>query len=105
METIDGSSGGILVMCGGATVMQASADVADVADVADAETGTPCTSGTRFQIASVSAQFTALAVMRRTLEPLLDSCGERATAQQWRRAVTRRDRGPRRAVVVLLDPE
>ncbi|MFD8733294.1 serine hydrolase domain-containing protein [Streptomyces sp. NPDC059618] len=57
METIDGFSGAILVTCRGVTVMQPSAGMAD------AETGTVCTSDTRFQIASVSKQFTASAVM------------------------------------------
>ena len=37
--------------------------------------------------------------------PLLDSCGERATARRRHRAITRRDRSPRRQVVILLDPE
>ncbi|MFE2296965.1 serine hydrolase domain-containing protein [Streptomyces sp. NPDC059445] len=57
METIDGFSGAILVTRGGATVVRASAGVAD------AETDTACTTDTRFQIASVSKQFTAASVM------------------------------------------
>ncbi|MFD6550104.1 serine hydrolase domain-containing protein [Streptomyces sp. NPDC058398] len=57
METIDGFSGAILVTRGGATVVRTSAGMSD------AEAGAPCTTDTRFQIASVSKQFTAASVM------------------------------------------
>ncbi|GAB2886380.1 hypothetical protein GCM10022245_22210 [Streptomyces mayteni] len=57
VETIDGLSGVALVTRDGATVLRAAAGVAN------AEAGERCTPDTRFQIASVSKQFTAAAVM------------------------------------------
>ncbi|RKN04156.1 serine hydrolase domain-containing protein [Streptomyces radicis] len=57
METIDGLSGVVLVTRGGTTVLRAAAGAAN------ADTGTACTPDTRFQIASVSKQFTAAAAM------------------------------------------
>lgn len=57
MEFPDGFSGTVLVTRGGSTVLRRSAGTAD------AGTGTPCAPDTRFQIASVSKQFTAAAAM------------------------------------------
>lgn len=57
VHEIDGLNGSLLVMRGSTTVMQASAGAADTG------AGTACTSQTRFQIASVSKQFTAAAAM------------------------------------------
>jgi CubicO group peptidase (beta-lactamase class C family) len=57
VEIRDGFSGAILVTRGGATVVQASAGVSD------AKAGARCTTDTRFQIASVSKQFTAASAM------------------------------------------
>lgn len=50
-------SGSLLLTCGGATLLRASAGQAD------ASAGNACSADTRFQIASVSKQFTAAAVM------------------------------------------
>lgn len=49
--------GSVLVVRGGSVVYEASRGDADL------ERGTPCTSHTRFQIASISKQFTAAAIM------------------------------------------
>ncbi len=57
VDTIDGLRGAVLVTRGGATVLEAAAGVSD------AEAGTMCTPDTRFQIASVSKQFTAASAM------------------------------------------
>ncbi|MDT0441821.1 serine hydrolase domain-containing protein [Streptomyces johnsoniae] len=54
---MEGLSGAVLVTRGGATILRASAGVSN------AETGAMCTQDTRFQIASVSKQFTAAAAM------------------------------------------
>jgi CubicO group peptidase (beta-lactamase class C family) len=56
MGMIDGFSGAVLVVRGGETVLQTSAGVAR-------SDGALCTADTRFQIASVSKQFTAAATM------------------------------------------
>jgi CubicO group peptidase (beta-lactamase class C family) len=56
MGMFDGFSGAVLVTRGGATVLQTSAGVAS-------NDGAPCSADTRFQIASVSKQFTAAAAM------------------------------------------
>ena len=57
MDKVDGFSGAVLVTREGATVFQASDGCADI------EAGVTCTADTRFQIASVSKQFTAAAAM------------------------------------------
>ena len=57
MEAICGFSGAVLVTRDGTAVLQASAGVSDF------DTGAMCTTDTRFQIASVSKQFTATAAM------------------------------------------
>ncbi len=62
----DGFGGAVLVARGGSTLLRAARGVAD------AGTGEPCTPGTRFQIASVSKQFTALAVLSLAEEGVLD---------------------------------
>jgi CubicO group peptidase (beta-lactamase class C family) len=54
---ITGFSGSLLVTCNGVTLLRASAGEAD------ASAGKACSAETRFQIASVSKQFTAAAVM------------------------------------------
>ncbi|MFF4540313.1 serine hydrolase domain-containing protein [Streptomyces aureus] len=80
---IDGFSGAVLVVRGGEDLVRASGGVADLG------TGARCTPGTRFQIASVSKQFTAAAVMLLAergdvdvddpVEPWLQDC-----PQAWR---------------------
>jgi CubicO group peptidase (beta-lactamase class C family) len=55
--TVTGFSGSLLVTCDGETLLRASAGKAD------ASAGVMCTTDTRFQIASVSKQFTAAAAM------------------------------------------
>lgn len=57
MRPVEGLRGRAMVTKGGS----AEADLA--AGLADVEAGVPCTSGTRFQLCSVSKQFTAAAVM------------------------------------------
>lgn len=57
MQDIDGLNGSLLVKRGSATALQVSNGAADT------EAGTACTPDTRFQIASVSKQFTAAAAM------------------------------------------
>jgi CubicO group peptidase (beta-lactamase class C family) len=57
MRTVAGLRGAAMVTRGGSV----EADLAG--GLADVEAGVPCTSGTRFQLCSVSKQFTAAAVM------------------------------------------
>jgi CubicO group peptidase (beta-lactamase class C family) len=57
VRPITGFSGSLLVTCDGVTLLRASAGEAD------ASAGKACSAETRFQIASVSKQFTAAAVM------------------------------------------
>jgi CubicO group peptidase (beta-lactamase class C family) len=57
MRPVEGLRGTAMVTVGGS----ARADLAG--GLADIEAGVPCTSGTRFQLCSVSKQFTAAAVM------------------------------------------
>ncbi len=57
MATLAGFSGSLLVTCGQQTLLRVSRGCAD------ALTGELCTADTRFQIASLSKQFTAAAVM------------------------------------------
>ncbi len=56
-EMAEGLSGSVLVTRGGTTLLRAAFGPADAA------AGTPCTPDTRFQIASVSKQFTAVAAL------------------------------------------
>jgi CubicO group peptidase (beta-lactamase class C family) len=73
MEALDGFSGAVLVTRGGSTLVRAAAGMADV------QAGVGCTPDTRFQIASVSKQFTAAAVMLLVESGVL-SLGEPITA-------------------------
>jgi CubicO group peptidase (beta-lactamase class C family) len=78
MHTIDDLSGAAIISRAGSTVFETASGVAD------AELRAMCTTQTRFQLASVSKQFAAVAVMRlvetgsveltTSIEPWLDVC-------------------------------
>jgi CubicO group peptidase (beta-lactamase class C family) len=83
MHTIADLSGAAIVSRAGSTLIEAAGGVAD------ADLGTMCTPQTRFQLASVSKRFAAVAVMRlvesgsldlsASIEPWLDDC-----PSEWR---------------------
>lgn len=83
MSTVSAFSGSVLVTRGQQTVLRASTGLAD------ALTGELCTAETRFQIASVSKQFTAAAVMLMVQEDAVDLSSPIAAllprcASRWR---------------------